>query len=350
MLTSHNALLRKTEALEEWIVPNETEKQRTNDFNENDFEVIEFHENAAYTEEEWKMILSQSEFVPLELPRLCSSLLQGVPKDLRKRIWPFLANVEKLKKENLDKGITYESLLEKNCPHLYLIQKDIPRTFQSHKFFIHHRKERLQHLENVLKAYAVFDPEIGYTQGMNFLVGTLVYYLHLERTEKDYNVVDMDFESDVFWILVHIMYKKDWRNLYADNTPKLVELLDKLENRIKLELPQLYDLFQEYAVIPACFSQYYLTMMFYNSPLKFAKRVLEVFIVLGHEIISDLIFKMLTLCKEDILKKKEVEDLYPFLRSQLVQLTIEKYEKEFSNLVNKTIFAQPELDHSYHFK
>ena len=51
-----------------------------------------------------------------------------------------------------------------------------------------------------MHAYANFDREVGYTQGklvhlkvwahlnigMNFLVGTLIYYMHLERTEKGF--------------------------------------------------------------------------------------------------------------------------------------------------------------------
>jgi len=300
-----------------------------------DFVVIEYNENETYTEEEWAMILSKKEFIQTEYSRLYASLHQGVPKDLRKRIWLYIANVDKVKEQNYKKGITYQDLIEQECAVTYRIEKDIPRTFPNHEFFMDHRKDRLQHLSNVLKAYAVFDPEVGYTQGMNFLVGTLIYYMHLERIEKDYYVLDQDFESDVFWVLVHIMYEKDWRSLYADNTPKLIVLLEKLETKIQKELPKLYDVFQEHALIPACFSQYFLTMMFYNSPLRFAKRVLDMFLIVGEELISDLIFKMLSLCENEILKKKDVEELYPFLRSQLVQFTLDKHQKEFSNLINE---------------
>ena len=59
-------------------------------------------------------------------------------------------------------------------------------------------------------------------------------------------MIDREFEQDIFWILVHILQKKDWRSLYKENTPKLVELLAKLEERIQKELPKLYELFHEH--------------------------------------------------------------------------------------------------------
>jgi len=87
------------------------------------------------------------------------------------------------------------------------------------------------------------------------------------------------------------MQKKNWRYVYMDNTPKLIELLQELERRIKKELPRLYKIFDELVkraicliincqgCIPACFSQCFLTLLFYNSPLNFSKRVLDMFLL-----------------------------------------------------------------------
>jgi hypothetical protein len=298
-----------------------------------DFVIVDYKEYEPYTREEWDVLLAEPELIQVDEKRLYVSLQRGIPKDLRKDIWLYLAGVDELKKENAKKGITYRWLLTQECKDQHNIEKDIPRTFPEHEFFKQERKDRLMHLENVLRAYAVFDPEVGYTQGMNFLVGTLIYYMHLEKREKEYFVIDREFEQDIFWILVHILQKKDWRSLYKDHTPKLIELLATLEERIKTELPKLYELFNEHALIPACFSQCFLTLLFYNSPFRFSKRVLDMFLFVGEEIILDLIVKMLTLCEKDILAKTEVEELYPFLRNELVKYTFEEYEDEFANLV-----------------
>mmetsp|Transcript_26703 Transcript_26703/g.23657 ORF Transcript_26703/g.23657 Transcript_26703/m.23657 type:complete len:111 (+) Transcript_26703:421-753(+) len=106
------------------------------------------------------------------------------------------------------KGVTYQSLKDKESSFAYRIKKDIPRTFPDNNFFKENEKERQRNLLNILLAYSNFDPEVGYTQGMNFLVATLIYHVHLEQIEKDYFVIDNDFEEDVFWIFVYIMDNK----------------------------------------------------------------------------------------------------------------------------------------------
>ena len=39
---------------------------------------------------------------------------------------------------------------------------------------------RLSALFNVLKAYSIYDPALGYCQGMNFVVGLLLLYMEQE--------------------------------------------------------------------------------------------------------------------------------------------------------------------------
>jgi len=68
-----------------------------------EFVVVDFKESEPYNIEEWRSILANSGDFQIEQPRLYSSLHQGVPRDLRKRIWLYLANVEELKKENAKK-------------------------------------------------------------------------------------------------------------------------------------------------------------------------------------------------------------------------------------------------------
>uniref|UniRef100_A0A915LEL7 Rab-GAP TBC domain-containing protein n=1 Tax=Romanomermis culicivorax TaxID=13658 RepID=A0A915LEL7_ROMCU len=51
----------------------------------------------------------------------------------------------------------------------------------------------------VLKAYAVFDQEIGYCQGLSFVAGMLL--LHME-------------EKEAFTMLCHLMYDLNFRDRY----------------------------------------------------------------------------------------------------------------------------------------
>lgn len=89
---------------------------------------------------------------------------------------------------------------------------------------------------------------------MNYLAGTLIHHMNPEKLsrgmldifvdennyhKKDYSIIDNELESDVFWIIVHIMKKKGWAQVYSDGTPGLMKMLNELERRIQKELPRL---------------------------------------------------------------------------------------------------------------
>lgn len=52
-------------------------------------------------------------------------------------------------------------------------------------------------------------------------------------------------ESDAFWIMVYILKKKGWTEVYKDGTPGLMKMLQELESRIRTTLPKLTDVLDE---------------------------------------------------------------------------------------------------------
>ena len=111
----------------------------------------------------------------------------------------------------------------------------------------------------VLRAYSNFDREIGYTQGMNFVTAAILIILHPE-TYKDqqsssYLLLGVrliakfqgyfedyaeTYEEKAFWILVHLMYEKNWRSVFRDGTPKLMEMTKYFEKALRTEAPEIY--------------------------------------------------------------------------------------------------------------
>ncbi len=83
-----------------------------------------------------------------------------------------------------------------------------------------------QKLFNILKAYAIYDNQVAYCQGTNYIVALLLGSINSERA--------------CFWTFVQIMNDKNWRDLFIDNTPKLIRFLLVLENTIKKKLPNFY--------------------------------------------------------------------------------------------------------------
>eukprot|EP00997_Jenningsia_sp_PLL12_P001191 NODE_1189_length_1247_cov_134.226210_g967_i0.p6 GENE.NODE_1189_length_1247_cov_134.226210_g967_i0~~NODE_1189_length_1247_cov_134.226210_g967_i0.p6 ORF type:complete len:111 (-),score=33.82 NODE_1189_length_1247_cov_134.226210_g967_i0:580-912(-) len=61
-----------------------------------------------------------------------------------------------------------------------ILSRDIPRTFPDHPTFASATGIATQALYNVLAAYAEHDPDVGYVQGMAFIVATLL----LEMAEE----------------------------------------------------------------------------------------------------------------------------------------------------------------------
>ena len=96
---------------------------------------------------------------------------------------------------------------------------------------------------------------------MNFLVGMLLYLFDSEQEDfltgkqgQEINNFESQgtissLEEEVFWLLVFIMQKKDWRRLYVNDTPKLQELLETFDQRMEEKLPMLHQVISEHVRI-----------------------------------------------------------------------------------------------------
>jgi len=76
----------------------------------------------------------------------------------------------------LDKAIRYPS------PNPHQIEVDLHRTFPEDPFF--QEPENLKTLERVLTAYSLRNPNIGYCQGFNFIVGRLLKIMNEEVSKN----------------------------------------------------------------------------------------------------------------------------------------------------------------------
>lgn len=160
---------------------------------------IKTKRTKPFTRQEWEAILSRNDFINVSKPRLKDSLIEGIPEDLRGQIWLFLT-----KSVNFSRQFSpsvYSKLLETKFEEVQKqIARDAHRTYPEHKLFQDPLESGQQALTNILSAYANYDPEVGYCQGMGFIVGCLI--LQLRDEEK------------AFWTFVQIMYGYNWRLFY----------------------------------------------------------------------------------------------------------------------------------------
>lgn len=131
----------------------------------------------------------------------------------------------------------YNLLKIKNDKLEDLIKRDINRTIikTTNEKIRNNLESKKEKLFNILKAYAEYDQEVDYCQGTNFIVAVILTNMNSERAS--------------FWIFVQIMNFKNWRNLFLENTPKLMRMLDILSNLIQTKLPDLNAFFEKINVI-----------------------------------------------------------------------------------------------------
>ena len=77
-----------------------------------------------------------------------------------------------------------------------LILLDIPRTFPDHPRFGANGTDT-QMLHNVLRAYANFNPAIGYTQGLSFLAAVLLMHTNEEVRGSHERRFEIDLNTDL---------------------------------------------------------------------------------------------------------------------------------------------------------
>ncbi|KAL9650573.1 hypothetical protein ABK040_004789 [Willaertia magna] len=107
----------------------------------------------------------------------------GIPTNLRSELWKIsLGNElqiteglytilkEKIKMENI-------SNLEKQSSSIDLIQYDLCRTFPALQFFQYPDGPYYLPFKTILECYSKFRPDIGYVQGMSYIVATLLLYM-----------------------------------------------------------------------------------------------------------------------------------------------------------------------------
>jgi hypothetical protein len=91
----------------------------------------------------------------------------------------------KSKNQGGDMEAVYWELLKRTSPHEKLIQHDLDTSFPMSKFFPFptdtyddhgnaKHSQQYQALYHVLKVYSLFDQEVGYTQGLSFIVAVLL--------------------------------------------------------------------------------------------------------------------------------------------------------------------------------
>ena len=143
------------------------------------------------------------------------------------------------------------------------ISRDISRTFYTEKFSEGNGKTMLF---NILSALAFIRPEIGYCQGMNFIVGALINFI--------------DNEEKCFWIFLSFIDNFEMNFLYLKNMPDYSIRVYQLNFYIKEYFPDLSFHFKKNQINPdVFFSKWILTIFSNYLPFEVLYKVWDVFVL-----------------------------------------------------------------------
>ncbi|KAF4517757.1 hypothetical protein B566_EDAN002962 [Ephemera danica] len=222
---------------------------------------------------------------------------KGVQHHFRGIVWPLLcgAHDSPVKKQYAD-FIKATSACEK------VIRRDIARTYPEHDFFKEKDGLGQESLFNVMKAYSLFDREVGYCQGSGFIVGLLLMQMPEEET---------------FAVLVKLMQDYRMRDMYKPTMAELGLCMYQLENLVQDFIPELHGHFQSQSFHTSMYaSSWFLTLFTTALPLPVACRIMDVFLSEGMDIIFKVALALLTIAKDDLLSC-DMEGMLKFFQKEL---------------------------------
>ncbi|KAG9511419.1 Ecotropic viral integration site 5 ortholog-like, partial [Fragariocoptes setiger] len=224
---------------------------------------------------------------------------RGVPANQRAAIWKLLANAQATQ-DLLEK---YKEALKKQSPCEKLIQRDIARTYPSVDYFKDESGPGQEGLFNVIKAYSVYDQEVGYCQGSAFIVGLLLMQLS---------------EEDTFVMLCKIMKEYKMREIYKPTMADLGLCIYQLECLVQELIPELHVHFVSQNFHTSMYSSSWFCTLFTSYlPIDMAYRVMDLFLSEGIEMVFRLSIAILMICKEDLLKL-DMEGLLKYFREDII--------------------------------
>uniref|UniRef100_A0A2M4AA36 Rab-GAP TBC domain-containing protein n=1 Tax=Anopheles triannulatus TaxID=58253 RepID=A0A2M4AA36_9DIPT len=272
---------------------------------------------------------------------LYQAIKNGVPRSRRGEIWMFLAEqhghrasapVDTTNFPNFN--TPYHVLLNNLTEHQHAIFIDLGRTFPDHKYYKDALGVGQLSLFNLLKAYSILDPELGYCQGLGFICAVLL--LHLE-------------EADAFELLKHLMFRRQMRAKYLPDMKQFQLQLYQLSRLLKDHIPELYDWFDQHDISPTLYAApWILTVFSSHFPLGFVVRVFDLLFLESFDVIFRCAIALLEVHREALLQRDNFEDIMSYLKNVVPKIDGSVMEKVFRN-VFQCDFSRPLIEYQVEY-
>ena len=221
-------------------------------------------------------------------------------------------------------------LLENNQKYDQEIKKDLTRTFPDNLSFkygnINYNK-----LYHLLTVYSLFNPKIGYVQGINFIAANIIILMEKEKEEKNLMLLD------------GFLTKFQFANLIGlDNGDLLRKNLNHLGEELNIFCPEIVKFLKYSNLSHEIFSTNWMLTLFANSmESKYLFIIWDFLIIFGWKFFMGFIVSVLNLSKKELLNVEQ-NNLNSFMKNILRN---QKFKDNFNFIINETFsYMEKEKD------
>jgi len=221
----------------------------------------------------------------------------GIPPKIREKVWRrAIGNSLKITKEMYDnmkinvENIKKNTNKENNENTVHLIHLDLPRTFPALSFFSEGTPLHTN-LKNILEAYVSFCPEVGYVQGMSYIVAMIL--LNIESEYRAFVTACNLFNRDIM------------KTFYSVNIEKMESFFQIFDKAILEYLPTLHQHLKKLEIAPILYCLDWIITLYSKSlPINIATRVWDIFLFEGDYSLIHIALGILSLLEKKIIKRR----------------------------------------------
>ncbi|KAK4540468.1 hypothetical protein LTR36_009214 [Oleoguttula mirabilis] len=243
----------------------------------------------------WAALVQDYPSTASRLPTLTTTKIRsGIPPPLRGVVWTSMAGARERDLED-----AFEKLQLEKSPYEGIINKDVGRSFPGVELFRDAEGEGQQMLGRVLKCFSLQDKDIGYCQGLGFLVGPLL--------------MNMD-ERSAFCCLVRLMDTYNLRPSFLPSLSGLHMRIYQFSALLKQHHPELSAHLTGMGVEPAYLSQWFLSCFAVTCPLPMLFRIYDVIFAEGaNETVMRVALALMRRNEAKMMESTEFEEVMQLL-------------------------------------
>ncbi|KAK9241159.1 rab-GTPase-TBC domain-containing protein [Lipomyces kononenkoae] len=210
----------------------------------------------------WAAVVADYPRTAAKLPNLLSKKIKGgVPPPLRGLVWQSMAGASDPTLESL-----FNAFIAEPSPYDKVIGRDLHRTFPEVEMFRERGGRGQIMLGQVLRTFSLYDMQVGYCQGLAFLVGPLL--MHMD-------------ERSAFCVLVRLMEEYDLRTMFTADMAGLHLRIFQLTQILRKFVPAVTDHMENLGVQSIYATQWFLSFFAVTCPLNILLRIYDVIFAEG---------------------------------------------------------------------